>query len=116
MSIESLDYEHRLVRYAELILEYLQNNGWRAERSKIKDWILDKNEDISDNFSEQKFGIDFGLACIELKATGFVTFPENTKNAPVVLTMKGIKTDLDGLDSWKEIYEASRSHFIKKGE
>ena len=113
MPIELLDYEHRLVRYAELILEYLQNNGWRAERSKIKDWILDKNKDIRDGFSEQKFGIDFGLACVELKATGFVTFPENTKNAPVVLTPKGIEVDLDAFDSWKEIYEASRAYFGK---
>jgi hypothetical protein len=114
MSAKSQDYEHRLVRYAELILEYLQNNGWRAERSKIKEWILDNNEDISSNFSEKKFGIDFGLACIELKATGFVSFSENAKNEPIVLTPKGIKTDLKELDSWKEIYEASRTHFNKK--
>ena len=39
ITIEKLDYEHRLVHYAVLILEYLQNNGWRAERQKIKEWI-----------------------------------------------------------------------------
>lgn len=123
MNIESLTTQQREAYFSKYILEYLQKYGGRAERSEIKERLLDEREDIARYAEVERisaktgskwhpFAYNFNFAFKDLMLAGFVTYSRN--NPTIILTEKGINADLTNFDPEQEVIVPANVYWQQK--
>lgn len=105
---------------AKLVFQTLQEMGGQAERSEIREHILDINEEIAQYATEVRvskrtnsewhpFAYKFNFALKNLQIAGYLTYSRG--NPIVQLTEKGINTNIDTLDIDKDVYDVSDAYW-----
>lgn len=116
MDFSSLSNKQRETFFIKYIIDYLQKYGGQAERSAIREKLLDENEEVA-RFAEivrsskktgveyRPFNYNFNFAFKDLSETGYVSY---SRTSPmIVLTEKGVDVDLASFDPEREVYEVA---------
>ena len=116
MDFENLTHMQRESFFARYIIEYLQKCGGQAERSVIREQLLDENEDVA-KYAEvvriskktgdkwHPFAYNFNFAFKDLQMTGYVTY---TRTSPLItLTEQGTKVDLNTFNPEQDVFRAA---------
>lgn len=115
--LNNLDKEKFL---AKLILATIQEMGGQAERSEVREHILDINEEIAEYSNEVRvskrtnsewhpFAYKFNFALKNLQIAGFLAYRRG--NPLIQLTEKGINANIETLDIDKDVYDISESYW-----
>lgn len=123
MDFSSLTNKQRESYFAKYIIKFLQEYGGQAERSAIREKLLDENEDVA-KFAEivrvsKKTGKDyrpflynFNYAFNELAGVGLVSY---SRTSPlIVLTEKGSNVDLETFNPEEEVYDVVSGAWSQK--
>lgn len=123
-----MDFEKATIQQGEmylgkLILGILQQYGGRAERSEIRERLLDENEDVA-HFAQviktsktsgkdwHPFDYRFNFAIKNLMIAEFLVYSRN--NPIITLTEKGMSVDLDIFDPNEEIWPIAKEYWDNK--
>lgn len=107
-------------RIATAIMQGLQKNGGRADKTVLREFIIDNDEDIAEyseviktskktNLPWRPFDYKFNFALKNLLIAGFVLYSRG--NPVVQLTEKGINIDMDSFDIDRDVYDYSSSYW-----
>lgn len=115
--LNNLDKEKYI---AKLVLKTLQELGGVAERSDIRERIIDTDEEIAEYSKEVRvskrtniewypFIYKFNFALKNLQVTDYLTYSRS--NPTVQLTEKGINTDINTIDITRDVYDISDAYW-----
>ncbi len=125
MSFRDLNNLDKEKYIAVLVLKNLQELGGEAERSELRERIIDSDEDVSDYAKETRvsrktdsewhpFAYKFNFALKNLQIAGLLTY---SRGNPVVrLTEKGINANMNDFDINRDVYDISHSYWHQRGE
>lgn len=123
MDFSSLSNKQRESFFIRYIIKYLQEFGGQAERSAIRERLLDENEDVA-KFAEitrasKKTGVtyrpflyNFNFAFKDLAEVGLISY---SRTSPlIVLTEKGSNINLESFNPEAEVYEVASNTWSQK--
>lgn len=108
------------------ILTVLQKAGGKLTRTEIKNRICEI-DDVIDNFSKQvkiskstknpykEFDFKFNFAIKDLSFLNYLTY-NNSNNAPILLTDKGLNVDTQKLNVFDEVISPAKEFWKKRAE
>ncbi len=115
--LNNLDKEKYI---ATLVLKNLQELGGQAERSEIRERILDSDEEIAQYANEVRvskktnsewhpFAYKFNFALKNLQISNYLTYSRG--NPSVQLTEKGINVNINEFDITRDVYDVSEAYW-----
>jgi len=120
MSFNELNNLDKEKYIATLVLKNLQELGGQAERSEIRERILDSDEEIAQYANEVRvskktnsewrpFAYKFNFALKNLQIANYLTYSRG--NPSVQLTEKGINVNINEFDINRDVYDVSEAYW-----
>ena len=123
MSFKELTNLQKEAALTKLVLVTLQEFGGQADRSAIREKILDSDEEIAEyesivkaskktNNQYKPFNFNFNFAFKNLQIAGYADYVRNS--TIVTLTEKGLTVDAGTLDVERDIFPITTEYWAKK--